>query len=203
MDFNTIINLPIIGQTIAHAIEGGRVWGKSYLEDSRWQNDREQMVNNVIFQSTVWSMGEGFISGIGGIAGIPVDVASTFYSQMKLTSTLFTIHDIDTKSEAAQPLILAAATGISLGELANYLGTQAVSQAIEKALLSIPSRSFTQINQLLGIKLISQAGERTLVNVAKMMPLIGSAVNGTVNGVIMASCGNSVLVFIKTWKDAN
>ncbi len=200
MDFDSIMKMPVIKETIAHAMEGGREWGQTYLNDSRWWGNKDKMANNVIYQSTLWSVGEGIGSGLVGLAGIPLDVVSTLYSQVKLASTLFTIYGIDTKSQSAQPLILAAAAGVSLAELANQLGTKAASQAIQKALMSIPGKTFAEINKALGIKLISKAGEKTLVNVAKMMPFIGSAVGGTVNGVMMNACGHSVIAFIKAWK---
>ncbi|MHC5717925.1 MAG: hypothetical protein ACYTX0_38965 [Nostoc sp.] len=199
MDFDSIMKMPVIGQTIAHGIEGGRDWGQTYLDDSRWCGDKDKMANNVIYQSTLWSVGEGIGSGFIGIAGIPFDVANTLYSQVKLASTLFTIYGIDTYSQSAQPLVLAAAAGVSLAELGNQLGTQVGSQAIQKTLMSIPGKTFAEINKALGIKLISKAGEKTLVNVAKMMPFIGSAVGGTVNGVMMNACGHSVIAFIKVW----
>lgn len=65
--------------------------------------------------------------------------------------------------------------------------------------MSIPGKTFAEINKALGIKLISKAGEKTLVNVATMMPFIGSAVSGTVNGVMMNACGYSVIAFIRAW----
>ncbi|MBD2529090.1 hypothetical protein H6G97_05705 [Nostoc flagelliforme FACHB-838] len=144
-------------------------------------------------------MGNGISNGLLGIAGIPSDVVITLYSQVKLTSALFTIYGIDITSDSTQPLVLAAAAGVSVSELANKLGTKAAQQAIQKALMSVPGKTFTEINKALGIKLISKAGEKTLLNVAKIVPFIGSAVGGTVNGVMMNACGHSVIAFIKVW----
>lgn len=87
---------------------------------------------------------------------------------------LFTIYGINTTSRATQPLILAAAAGVTLSELANYLGTHTATQAIQKVLMSIPSKAFAEVNKALGVKIISKAGDKTLLNVAKIMPGIGS-----------------------------
>ncbi|AUB38739.1 hypothetical protein COO91_04714 [Nostoc flagelliforme CCNUN1] len=65
--------------------------------------------------------------------------------------------------------------------------------------MSIPGKIFAEINKALGIKLISKAGEKTLVNVATMMPFIGSVIGGTVNGVMMNACGHGVIAFIHAW----
>ncbi|MBN3897523.1 MAG: hypothetical protein HWQ41_20295 [Nostoc sp. NOS(2021)] len=204
MDFESIMNMPFIWQNIVSAIEEGREWGQTFLNDSSWGGDKEQMLNHAIYELTLWSMGNGIASGVVGVAGIPFEIVSTLYAQVKLASTLFTIHEIDTYSESARLLILAAAAGVGVSELANQLGTQVGtqvgSQAIQKALMSIPGKTFAEINKALGIKLISKAGEKTLVNVAKIVPFIGPPINGTINAVIMNACGHSVIAFIKVWK---
>lgn len=200
MDINAIMDLPAIGTTIADAIHSGSEWGEKFLYDPQWQKDKNRMANHVIYESTMWSIGTGVTTGIGGLAGIPADVAFTLYSQVKLAATLFTIYEIDTRDKSAQPIILAAAAGVSVAELATQLGTSVGVKAIRSALMSVPGKVFAQINKALGIKLVSKAGEKTLVNVAKMMPFIGSAVGGTVNGVMMNACGHSTLAFIKAFR---
>ncbi|MEH2291529.1 hypothetical protein [Nostoc sp.] len=45
MDFESIMKMPVIGQTIASAIEAGREWGQTYLNDSRWWGDKDKMAN--------------------------------------------------------------------------------------------------------------------------------------------------------------
>ncbi|MEH2179618.1 EcsC family protein [Nostoc sp.] len=199
MDFESIINMPVIGQTIAYAIEDGRQWGLSFANNFYWVGNRDNIANLMILESTVWSVGNGILSGLVGLAGIPTDIAITLYSNVKLASALFALYSIDVRSESSRLLVLAAAAGVSVSELANELGTKAASQAIQKALMSIPGKTFAEINKALGIKLISKAGEKTLVNVAKIIPFIGSAVGGTVNGVMMNACGHSVIAFIKAW----
>ncbi|MEH2238375.1 hypothetical protein [Nostoc sp.] len=158
------------------------------------------MVNHAIYESTLWSVGNGIASGVVGVAGIPFEIVSTLYAQVKLASTLFAIHKIDTYSESARLLVLAAAAGVSVSELANQLGTQVGiqvgSQAIQKALMSIPGKTFAEINKALGIKLISKAGEKTLVNISTMIPLIGFPIIGVIDGVMMNACGHSVIAFI-------
>ncbi|MDJ0619398.1 MAG: EcsC family protein [Calothrix sp. MO_192.B10] len=195
-----LMKMPVIGQAIGAAINDGKKWGQKFLNEQRWSNNWDKMANHAIYESTLWSVGSGIGHGFVGIAGIPSDVSFTLYSQVKLASTLFTIYGIDTTSESAKPLILAAAAGVTVSELASQLGTRVASQAIHKALMSVSSKTFNQINKTLGIKLISKAGEKTILNVAKIVPIVGSAVGGTVNGVMMNACGHSVIQFIKVWQ---
>jgi uncharacterized protein (DUF697 family) len=202
MDFHSIINLAGIGPNTITAIEDGREWGNTFLRDQRWEDNKDRMANHAIYESTLWSIGNGIIGGFIGVVGLPFEVATSLYSQVKLTSALFTIYGIDTKSRSAQPLVYAAATGVKIGEVANTLATKAARKTIEKALMSLPNRTFMQINQRLGVKLISKTCEKATLNIAKIIPAVGSAVGGTVNGVMMNACGHSVKVFIKTYKSS-
>ncbi|MEA5573801.1 hypothetical protein [Calothrix sp. UHCC 0171] len=202
MDYDSIIEMPVIGQTINSAIKGGNEWGKTFLNDSRWFGDRDRMTDHAIYESTLWSVGNGIGNGLIGLAGIPSDVAITLYSQVKLASTLLTIYGIDVTNNYAKPLVLAAAAGVTISEFANKLGTQAAQKAIQRALMAIPGKTFAEINKVLGIKLISKAGERTLLNVATVVPVIGSGVSGTINGVMMNACGHSVKAFIKAYQNS-
>ena len=70
------------------------------------------MANHAIYESTLWSVGNDIWNGLLGIAGIPTDIAITLYSQVKLSSTLFTIYRIDTTSPSTHLLVLAAAAGL-------------------------------------------------------------------------------------------
>ncbi|NJL65320.1 MAG: hypothetical protein HC903_30505 [Methylacidiphilales bacterium] len=91
MDYESIIKMPVIGQTIDSAIAGGNEWGKTFINDSCWFGDRNRMADHAIYESTFWSVGNGIANGLIGLVGIPSDVAITLYSQIKLASTLFTI----------------------------------------------------------------------------------------------------------------
>ena len=159
-NLDSIMKMPVIGRAIASAIDDGRKCGQELLNEQRWSGNRDKMANHAIYISTLWSVGSGIGHGFTGIAGIPSDVSFTLYSQVKLASTLFTIYGMDTKPESAKPLVLAAAAGVSVSELANKLGSKVAAEAIRKALMSVPRKTFNQINKTLGIKSISKAGKK-------------------------------------------
>jgi hypothetical protein len=200
MDFANLTKLPAIGQAILRAIDEGRQWGLTFTSDPQWQGDRDKMAAHAINESTLWSVGHGLWNGLLGIAGIPADLLISFYSQIKLSAALLTIHDIDTTDPAMQPVVLAAAAGVGLAELAGDLGVRASKEAVKRSLMAIPSKVFADINRTLGIKLISKTSEKTLVNVARLIPVLDSLVTAAVNGATMHASGKAILAFVKTWK---
>jgi len=200
MDYSSLMQLPGIGQIICHAINEGKDWGRTFLRDGNWYGDRNRMSSHAIYESTMWSVGNGLWSGLLGFAGIPSDIAISLYSQVKLASTLFTIHGIDISLPQNHVLVLAAAAGVGLAELANYLGTSVATKAVERALMSVPGKVFAEINKVLGIKIISKAGETTFMNISKLIPGVNSVINGCVNGATMNATGHSILAFIREWR---
>jgi hypothetical protein len=205
MEFDLIIRLPAIAQTIAVAIEHGREWGQRFLNDSSWRGNKKKMAKYAIDESARWTMWKGIM----GVTGIPSQVAVTIYSQIKLAATLFTIYDIDTTRHSTQALVLAAAAGVSVPELANYLPTDTAQPGIKKTLMSIPGKTFVEIHKNLGMKLLASIGNKCLVNTSQTKP-DGAAVmlyqqssttlTNHVSGVSMNACGYSVINFINTWK---
>ena len=230
MEFDLIIRLPAIAQTIAVAIEHGREWGQRFLNDSSWRGNKKKMAKYAIKESTRWTVWNGFTCGLLGIAEIPSQVGVAIYSQIKLAATLFTIYDIDTTKRSTQALVLAAAAGVSVAELANYLPTISTNTAqpgIEKALMSIPGKAFVEIHKNLGIKLLANTGGKFSVNTNQIMSNNDSAmfhpqppraiseaqreyaiaaaspersIASQVDEVSMNACGNTVINFINTWK---
>jgi hypothetical protein len=60
MDFNAIMELPAIRNTIAHAIHSGSAWGEEFLSDPKWQGNKDRMAHHAIYESTLWSVGQQF-----------------------------------------------------------------------------------------------------------------------------------------------
>jgi len=191
------MQVPGLVDTFAHAITDGRDWGNQFIHDPAWGGNRDRMADHAIYESTLWSIGAGVATGAIGLAGIPLDLVETLYSQTKLSSTLFTIHGFDTSDESIWVIIIAAAAGVSITELATHFGTRAAIKAIQKALFPKPFRMLMKVNQSLTIKLISKLAGKNAAKAFKVMPAIGGVIGGGVNAVMMNGCGHVVLKAIK------
>lgn len=195
-DFN-FTEIPGLVDVFSGAIKDGRNWGSEFLDDPQWGGDHEKMANHAIYESTMWSIGAGVATGLVGIAGIPVDLVNCLYSQVKLSSALFTIHGYDTSNESIWIIIIAAAAGVSLTELATHFGTAVAIKAIQKAVLNKPLRVLMKINGPLTIKIISKIAGKNAARAIKAIPAVGGIVGGGVNAVMMNACGHGVIKVIK------
>ncbi|MFN5980296.1 MAG: hypothetical protein ACK45W_13510, partial [Pseudanabaena sp.] len=59
------------------------------------------------------------------------------------------------------------------------IGTKVCQNLIKR----IPGRVLIEINKKIGFRLITKAGEKGVVNVMKMLPLVGGVVGGTFDGI--------------------
>ncbi|MBF2067434.1 MAG: hypothetical protein IGS39_23895 [Calothrix sp. C42_A2020_038] len=186
------IRLHVIGQTVAFAIEHGREWGQLFLNDLSWRGNKAKMAKHAISESVVFGLRKNinnlnFDWHDSNSSGMKSEIAALLYSHVKLASTLFTIYGIDTTRVATHPLVLAAASGVSVTELATQLETSSAPQCIQKALQSISRNKFAEINTVLGAKLIAQFKEQIKEH-------------NNVNYTTLNTCGDSVKAFITAYR---
>lgn len=201
-----MLELPIIRDAIGKAQADGVDWGKSFVNDDRWNGDCDRMCDHAIREAMIWSAGQGAVTSVGGAAtivpGLAADLSLFLYSQIKLAAALFTIHGIDVRDEEVRPLLLAAAAGIAVTDLIDIIGVKVAQNAVRRTLMSIPGKTLAQINRILGVRLISKAGQKTMTNMVKLVPIVGAVAGGGVNAAMMGASGKLIQKFIADYKSA-
>ena len=108
------------------------------------------------------------MSGLGGIVvlpvAIPANIASVIYVQMRMNASIAHISQSVTE--------LTKQTGIQIG--------LKVGQAQIKR---IPGAVLTKINQRVGFRWVTKFGEKGIINLGKMVPLLGEVIRGSVDAV--------------------
>ncbi len=130
----------------------------------------------------------GFVSGLGGIialpvtlAAIPVNITSVLYVQMRMIACTAHMAGYDLKSDQVQTFVYACLAGISVNELTKKFGIKFGEKMATASINKIPGKVLTQINQKVGFRLITKNGEKGLVNLGKMVPLVGAFIGGGVD----------------------
>ncbi len=139
------------------------------------------MANHAIYVASMWSLGAGVATGAIGLVGVPVDLVNALYSQIKLSSALFTIHGFSISDESILVIIVAAALGVSVKEFATQFGTNVAKKRMTRPLV---------------LKLISRVSGKSVAIMPKAVPVIGGIIGGVVNATMMNVCGHGVLKFI-------
>lgn len=133
-----------------------------------------------------WQQGKaganGFAAGIGGIivmpVAIPANLASVVYMQMQMIAAIAYIRGYDLKDDQVQTFVYACLTGQSASELVKQSGIKIAQKVGEAQIKRIPGEVIKQINQKVGFRLVTKFGEKGVINLGKVVPLLGGVVGG-------------------------
>ena len=138
----------------------------------------KSMLNHQVAKCTT----SGVITGFGGLitlpVAIPANMSSVLYVQMRMVACAAHMGGFDIRSDQVRTFIYACIAGVSVNQLAKKFTVQFGNKLAEKAIEKIPGKVLTKINQRLGFRFITKFGEKGLINLGKMIPGVGAAVNG-------------------------
>ena len=138
----------------------------------------KSMLNNQVAKCTT----SGFITGFGGLitlpVAIPANLSSVLYVQMRMVACAAYMGGYDLKSDQVRTFIYACIAGVSVNQLTKKFAVQFGNKMAKVAVEKIPGKVLTKINQRIGFRFITKFGEKGLINLGKMIPGVGAAING-------------------------
>jgi uncharacterized protein (DUF697 family) len=181
-----------------HAIEG--FWGRSGAEECaqehlRSKDDAEAAINALISWSIWEAGGAGFLTNIGGLitlpVAIPANVASVFFIQLRMIAAIAHIRGYDARSHKVRTLVIACLCGTAASDALKDVGINVGSKLTMQALNRIPGTALVKINQAVGFRLLTRAGTTGVVNLSKLVPLIGGFVSGGIDATTTSAVGQA------------
>lgn len=124
----------------------------------------------------------GFITGLGGLitlpVAIPANVGSVLFVQMQMITCTAYMGGYDLNSDIVQMFTYACLVGVSLNEVMKKFGIEFGKKVTVGAIKKIPIDVIRIINRKIGFLFITKFGETGLVNLGKLVPVVGAAING-------------------------
>lgn len=124
----------------------------------------------------------GFLSGLGGAITLPVslpaNVTSTLYVQLRMIAAVASMAGLDIRSDAGRTLVYACLADVSVTEMVKKAGVQLGRKLTNAAIQSIPAKALTAINQKVGFTFVTRFGEHGVINLGKMVPVVGAVISG-------------------------
>ena len=131
-----------------------------------------------------WATTSGGATGVGGFLVLPATLtagmASAYVINARMIGTIAHLRGYDLDSEEVRTVVHAALFGA-----AGAGAAQKVSKEIgEKALRAqvgkrVSGKALTKINQRVGFRFITKAGEKGVVNMTRLVPLVGAPIGAT------------------------
>lgn len=158
----------------------------------------KSMLNHQVAKCTT----SGILTGFGGLITLPVTIpanlSSVLYVQMRMVACAAHMGGYDLKSDQVRTFIYACMAGVSVNQLTKRFAVQFGNKMARVAVEKIPGKVLTKINQRLGFRFITKFGEKGLLNLGKMVPGVGAAINGGMDFVETKAIANRAYnMFIK------
>lgn len=124
----------------------------------------------------------GFLTGFGGIitlpVAIPANIGSVLYVQMRMIACTAYLAGYDVDSDQVQTLVYACLAGVAVNEIIKKAGIELGQKLAVNLIKKVPGTTLTKINQKVGFRFITKFGQKGLINMGKLVPVVGAAISG-------------------------
>ncbi|MDU1401189.1 MULTISPECIES: EcsC family protein [Clostridium] len=164
---------------------------EEYLAKNDWDNIKA--CNSLINWQISKSATSGFLTGLGGIitlpVAIPANVSSVIYIQMRMIAAIAYIGGHDIKDDSVKSLVYMCLTGNAAVEIAKDIGIKIGTKLTQSTIQKISYETIKRINQAVGFRLITKFGTKGVVNLGKVIPVVGGIIGGGIDSVSTKTIG--------------
>lgn len=144
--------------------------------------NKEKAAQNMLNMQIAKCTTSGFVTGFGGAITLPItipaNIGSVLYVQMRMIACAAYIGGLDLNSDQTQTFVFVCLAGVSVNEVVKKFGIKFGEKLAEQGIRRIPGKVLTKINQRVGFRLVTKFGEKGLINLGKMIPVVGAVING-------------------------
>ena len=162
----------------------------------------EEAAKSLINNSTIKCGTSGFLTGFGGfatmIATLPANITSVMYVQLRMCCAIAKMAGYDIHSDQVQTLIYACLTGSAMSDILKQAGIKFGQKFGVAMVKKIPGKTITAINQKVGFRFVTKFGEKGIVNLGKVVPVLGAFIGGGIDVASTRIIGyNAYKIFMK------
>lgn len=122
----------------------------------------------------------GFITGLPGIttawAMIPANITSVLYMQIRMIAAIAYMCGNDLRDDRIKTMVLACLLGDSVKNVVQEAGVQVAERVSINVIKAMPRSVILAINKAVGFKLVTKFGEKGIINMGKLVPVVGGII---------------------------
>lgn len=153
-------------------------FSEEYLKKYDAEKACKKMMHNAVIKCTT----SGVLTGFGGAITLPItlpaNITSVLYVQMRMIASTAYMAGLDINDDAVQTLVYACLAGVNIAECVKKAGVVVGEKVAVTAIKRIPGKAITAINKKVGFRLLTKFGEKGVINLGKMVPVVGAAISG-------------------------
>ena len=172
-------------------VDSAQTLAMEYLSTT---GDLRAQINRLIRWQNTKAATAGFLTGLGGIitmpAAIPTNIAVVLFVQVRMIAAIAHMCGQDLKSDRVRTLVYACLVGDGAKEIFRDVGVAVGRKLTTTAVSKISGKTLAAINRRVGFRLVTRFGEKGVVNLGKIVPLVGGIISATVDSVATNTVGN-------------
>jgi hypothetical protein len=149
--------------------------------------DREDAIRRLVATHVRLAAASGFVTGLGGIATLPVTVpasmAGLYIIATRMTAGIAHLRGYDVETDEVRSAVLVALLGSAGAGALRDTGVEVGHRSTAVALERLPAHALAEVDRRVGYQLVAKAGEKGMVNLTKLIPLVGGPIGAAVDGV--------------------
>ncbi|WP_161960047.1 EcsC family protein [Xanthomonas arboricola] len=176
----------------------------SYLKET---GSLEEKANSLVRWQNTKAATSGFLTGLGGLlvmpVTIPANLASVYFIQIRMIAAIAHMAGYNVRDDKVKAMVYACLTGNAAKEVLKDVGIQFGKKLAQASINRITGATIISINKAVGFRLLTKAGTTGVVNLGKMVPILGGVIGGAVDLAMTNIVGNTaVKVFISEEPEA-
>lgn len=122
--------------------------------------------------------------------GVPANITSVLYVQLRMIAAIAIMAGYDPRQDQVQTLAYTCLLGSAAGDVIKDAGIKITEKVTENYIKRTMTRAVTtKINQKVGFKLITKAGSKGVLNMTKMIPVVGAVFGASFDIVTTKTIG--------------
>lgn len=158
--------------------------------------DIEKAIKRLIVESVEAAGVNGFVTGLGGFIAMPVTIpanmAGALVINARLAAAIAYLRGYDPRDPHVRTVATLIAVGSNTQQIAKAVGIKAGEKIAIQAIKKLPIVVIRQINKKAGFMLLAKYGsKRSVITLAKGIPLVGGVVGGSVDATMTGFIGRT------------
>ena len=165
---------------------------QEYLRENSYA-DHEKRVDALIRWESTKTFVTGFICGLGGILTIPIALpgalVASWIIQARMAAAIACIYGHHLNEDRVRTVVVLSLVGKPAIDVLRDAGVTIGKKLTTQLVKKIPGRLLIEINKRVGFRLLTKAGEKGVVNIIKVVPIVGGGISGAFDAATCKATG--------------
>lgn len=176
-----------------HGVPGFEGAAESAHRFSQDPQADDAAIDALIRRHMVEAGAAGFLANLGGVLTLPIalpaNLGSVLFIQLRMIAGIAHLRGYDIHSHQVKALAVACLAGSAAMDVFKDLGIGLGTRLSHQAIAHISGATLVRLNRSVGVLLVAKTGGATAYSLSKLVPLIGGAVGGTMDGLATKAIG--------------